>query len=268
MLDGEPGGAYFSDLYGGVYRVDARAEVALVVPKRRPVGGIALHAEGGIVVTGRTVCHVRDGRSQDLLAIDGVVFNDLCTDEHGQVWVGGSALAVDGTRPDQRTGSIFRIGLDARADVVFDGLGIPNGMAFSPDGARLYVVDSSARTVYAVDQRAREPSLEVFIDLSGGGPPDFGFPPRDPTPDGLAVDDLGGVWLAMLGRGTVERFDSAGHPDVVIDIGTPLVTSLAFGGPDRSDLYVTTGGSDVQPIGSLLRHPTSFSGVPHLPARV
>ena len=68
------GGLYFSDVVaGGVYHWAPGGPVETVVPKRRGVGGIALHADGGLVVTGRDVCHVREGRSRCLLAGQGTL---------------------------------------------------------------------------------------------------------------------------------------------------------------------------------------------------
>ena len=57
---------YFSDVpNGGVFRRSADGVISTAVPKRRGVGGIALHAEGGIVVGGRTIAHVRpDGSTR------------------------------------------------------------------------------------------------------------------------------------------------------------------------------------------------------------
>jgi gluconolactonase len=56
------GSLYYSDvLGGGVYRRDPSGAIETVIPKRRGVGGIALHAEGGLVVGGRDLVHVRDG---------------------------------------------------------------------------------------------------------------------------------------------------------------------------------------------------------------
>lgn len=59
------GGLYFSDIIaGGVYRWSPEGSVETVIPKRRGVGGLALHADGGLVVSGRDVCHVRNGQSR------------------------------------------------------------------------------------------------------------------------------------------------------------------------------------------------------------
>ena len=53
------GSILFSDvLRGGIYRVTTGGDVHTVVPKRRGVGGIALHARGGIVCSGRDIVHI------------------------------------------------------------------------------------------------------------------------------------------------------------------------------------------------------------------
>ena len=50
------GNLYFSDVTnGGVYRRSPSGEITTAVPKRRGVGGIALHADGGIVVSGKNI---------------------------------------------------------------------------------------------------------------------------------------------------------------------------------------------------------------------
>lgn len=112
-------------------------------------------------------------------------------------------------------------------------------MGFSGDGTRLYVVDSAVRKIFALDVDASGELGEraVWADLSMGGPADFGFPPREPTPDGLAVDEAGGVWVAMLGAGSLQRFDPEGTLDVTVEVPASLVTSVAFGGRDGKDLW-------------------------------
>ena len=65
------GNLYFSDVTnGGVYRRRPGGEVDTVVPKRRGVGGIALHADGGLVISGKNICHVKDGTTRVLFARD------------------------------------------------------------------------------------------------------------------------------------------------------------------------------------------------------
>ena len=84
-------GVYFSDfLDGGVYHFSpATGQVETVVAKRRAVGGMALHADGGLVMTGRDIVHVREGESRTLYANQEIpVLNDLTVDPDGHVIVG------------------------------------------------------------------------------------------------------------------------------------------------------------------------------------
>ena len=68
-------GLYFSDVInGGVHLLDRADKVSLVVPKRRGIGGMALHASDGLVVGGRDIAFVRlaDGHTRTLLALDAI----------------------------------------------------------------------------------------------------------------------------------------------------------------------------------------------------
>ena len=77
---------YFSDVHkGGVHRRQPDGTIETVVPKRRGVGGIALHTDGGVVISGRNICHVRDGETRIVFAPDAPGLNDLFVDAAGRV---------------------------------------------------------------------------------------------------------------------------------------------------------------------------------------
>jgi sugar lactone lactonase YvrE len=50
----------------------------------------------------------------------------------------------------------------------------------------------------------------------------------------------GNFWSAIYGAGRVIHYDSTGVEIFSIDLPTPNVTSVAFGGADRSTLYITS----------------------------
>src|SRR5919197_713204 len=131
---------YFSDVTnGGVYRRAPDGTISTVVPKRRGVGGIALHASGGVVVSGKNVCHVKDGATRILLAVEGVGgFNDLATDRAGRVYVGSLRSDPFSTAADRVPGELYRIDGEGGAKVLYADVGLSNGIGFSPDGRRLY----------------------------------------------------------------------------------------------------------------------------------
>ena len=145
---------FFSDVTnGGVYRRSPDGEVTTVVPKRRGVGGIALHRDGGVVVTGRNVCHVTDGETRVIFGGDDIpAFNDLFVDSEGRVLAG--SVRTDPFNPgDGVPGELYRIDAADQATMLYDGIGLTNGIGFSPDETVLYHSDSAAQHVIAHDVR-------------------------------------------------------------------------------------------------------------------
>lgn len=104
----DAGGLFFSDpLGGGVYRLRPDGVVDVVVPKRKAVGGLCLHADGGIVISGRDLSHIRDGQSAVLLSRDDVTdklgpkvntFNDIHATPDGRIFVGVTRIDDAGQR--------------------------------------------------------------------------------------------------------------------------------------------------------------------------
>jgi len=246
------GGVYFSDvIQGGVYRWSPEG-VAQVIPKRRGVGGIVLHADGGLVVTGRDVQHVRDGESRVLLSLDGVTgFNDLATAPDGSVYVG--ALRFHPFQGDPPVpGEIWRVAPGGEAAAVAGGVLWANGIGFSPDGRTAYGSDYARSCVLAWDvtDDGMLSSPRVFAEMAAG------------SADGMAVDEEGGVWVATGEGGRIARFQADGRPDRALDVPASFVSSLCFGGSDMRDLYVTTGD------GKLLRGRADVPGLPLRPAAI
>jgi sugar lactone lactonase YvrE len=241
------GGLYFSDALGGGVRL-LRPDGSLeeVVPKRKGVGGLVPHRDGGIVVSGRTVEHCRDGEVRTLLEVEGIGgFNDLTTDSEGRVIVG--ALRFFPFRGEEPVPSfVWRIE-NGEATLLTEQVRWPNGTDISPDGATLYMSDFADGTVHAFEL-GDEPPLPARV---------FARSPRG-SADGLTIDDEGGVWIA-LGQGAgLARFTPDGELDSVVDIPDAFVTSLCF---DGADAYVTTANA-------LLRMDLGASGNPATPASV
>jgi len=232
------GNLYFSDaIDGGVYRRAPDGAVSVVVPKRRGVGGLVLNADGGVVVSGRDVSHVREGETRVLLTVEGVLgFNDLTTDAAGRVFVGSlrsPALQNEGRVP----GELWRVDGPGRAVEVYRDVAFANGVGFAPDGRTIYHSSYSEGLVLAHDlaEDGRGVNRRVFARVPRG------------NPDGLAVDEAGGVWVALGSGGAIARFRPDGELERVLAVPAPFVASLCFGGADRRDLYVTTSGNSEHP---------------------
>jgi gluconolactonase len=164
--------------------------------------------------------------------------NDVVVRADGTIWFTDPAYGIDddyeGHRAESEIGAchVYRLDPDGTVTAVATDFCRPNGLAFSPDEQRLYVVDTR-----------QEPShirvFDVLADntLKGGeifAECDFG------RFDGIRLDDMGRVWAAAWDG--VHCF----HPDGTL-LGKLLfpesVSNLAFGGPRRNDLFITAGGS-------------------------
>jgi sugar lactone lactonase YvrE len=239
----------FSDvIVGGVYRLAPGAPIETVVPKRRGVGGLVPHADGGVVVTGRDLAHVApDGTTRTILAVEGVTgFNDLTTDREGAVLVGALRYRpMAGEAPV--AGEVWRVGPDGSRAIVARDIEWVNGLGLSPDGETLYVSDFQRAQVLAYELASG--TRRVFADSPRG------------SCDGLTVDADGGVWVALGPGGGIAHLDAAGGVVEIVDVPAEFVSSVAFAGPELRQLLITT-------VGALYRAPAPVAGLPVAPARV
>jgi len=142
------GNLYFSDVPGGgVFRRAPDGGIDVVVPGRKGVGGIALHADGGLVISGRDICHVKDGQTRSLFGrADIPGWNDLYCDDSGRVYAG--TIRTDPFKPGARVpGELWRIDAPGRATELYGDVELSNGIGFAPDRRRLYHADSTRRAV-------------------------------------------------------------------------------------------------------------------------
>jgi sugar lactone lactonase YvrE len=238
------GNLYFSEIKrGGVHRLTPDGRIEVVVPDRVGVGGICLHAEGGLIASGLDLTHFHDHRQRLLVDLSEVParpgtaaigFNDLHADRLGRVLVG--VRRADGP------GQLLRVSSEHEFEVIHGDL-YPNGIALSPDGSAIYAVDMSRRRVLVLADSPSSFSTEAIGGL----------------PDGLVTDEEGFVWIAFYRGGCIARFDPSGSLARLVEMPIDKPLSLCFGGPDRTDLYIVTGSSGTE-SGSIFVLPVEVPG--------
>jgi gluconolactonase len=230
------GGLVFADVSGGgIHHLERSGQLSVIVPKRRGSGGICPHADGGYVVTGRDVSHVRDGTTRtiftaaDLSELTGQPaggFNDAHCIRDGSILV-GSTRFIDGT---QVPGELVHITGPHQAVIVYGGVTLANGIALSPDGCWAYHSDTYRDRV-------------IVSRIEGGNVTlcrEFSTARTEGHPDGLAVDEAGHIWIAFHYGGCVAEYTPEGTEVSRIKLPVKNTLSLCFGGRDRTEMFVVT----------------------------
>lgn len=226
-------------------------------PMPEMISAMAKRRDGTLLVAAQGGLNVFDPRQPGLRRIaspeadkPGNRSNDGAPDAKGRFWLGTMQNNLGPKAEEipitQKSGALWRIEPDLRATAVVTGLGITNGIAWSPDNRTLYLVDTMEQTIFAHDfdlEAGTVGSRRVFSDVK-----DLGYA------DGSCIDAAGCLWNARWEGSAVVRFAPSGKIDAVVPIPATRVTSCAFGGPDLDTLYVTTSrlGLDAE---TLKRHP-------------
>jgi sugar lactone lactonase YvrE len=197
------GALWFSDMFRGrVVRwvPGDDPEVMLSVADGGPdvPGGLGWLPDGALLVVdceGRRVIRVDDGGltvHAELARLFSHPANDMHVDPDGVSWVGGYGFDpdVDPPRPSQ----LARVAADGSAVGWGDPLVFPNGCERRADG-RLVVAETFADRVSTLDPRGRRVTQAQLPAGSG--------------PDGLSLDALGRVHVALAFAGSIVRIDGA-----------------------------------------------------------
>ena len=130
-------------------------------------------------------------------------------------------------------GTLYRVDAELTVTPVIHGTTTSNGIDWSPDNRRMYHADTGtgAITAYHFDLAAGTLSDPVVVFTAPGG---------TGSPDGLCVDSAGDLWVAMWDGFCVLRLSAEGELKQRIPLPVARVTSVAFGGDELEDLFITT----------------------------
>ncbi|BEP51707.1 MULTISPECIES: SMP-30/gluconolactonase/LRE family protein [Variovorax] len=232
----EAGNLYVADIpFGRVFRIDpAGAWTPVAEYDGEPNGMKFLDAHTLLVAdykNGLMRIDVRNGavtphlQRRNTERFKGV--NDLVLDAQGNIYFTDQGQ----TGLHDPTGRLYRLRPDGQLDLLLGNVPSPNGVALSPDGKLLYLAVTRGNCVWRVPLLADGSVAKVSQFFTSYGPS---------GPDGLAVDAKGRVVIANPGLGYVWLLNARAEPIVVLrGPAGASTTNLAFGGKERSTLYVT-----------------------------
>ena len=123
--------------------------------------------------------------------------------------------------------------------LVLDGVGVSNGLGWSPDERTMYFIDTATEEIrsYPFDLqsgRVGEPSTLAVIEKGAG------------FPDGMCTDNEGCLWVALWGGGCVRRYAPDGRLDTVVKGARKIYDELLLWWSHLDHLYITTARRDLE----------------------
>lgn len=229
------GTLYFGDAIGkGLFTWRDGEGQRAVAPDQPNLGGCVLHVDGGVICSTSKGLVRYDPQSGAVTPIECSVngeplgrINDIEGAPDGSLWGGTVDHEALETGSKMRPGYLFRMDPSGNVTRLKD-LMIPNGLDFSDDGTQLYFSESGDG-VYVYD---------VSTDGSISGRRAFALMEDS---DGIAMDVAGGIWIARYMTNRMEYYGAGGALQQSVDVPFDAATSVCFGGPDLTTLYVTGG---------------------------
>ena len=207
------------------------------------VSGFTLNKNGGLVCAthqGLYLWNEKDGWKLAATEFAGQALhsNDAAADPQGRFIFG--TTFYDQTAGDNfERGRLYSVGRHGEIDIIAEGLGLSNGIGFSPDRRIMYVTDTYTREIfqYNYDPRSgKAGNRRVFVKI----------PDTEGIPDGMTVDAEGFVWSAQWYGFCVVRYDPDGKVERRLHVPSGQTSSVMFGGRDLTDIYVTTAAEVVR----------------------
>lgn len=191
----------------------------------RMVSAVALGRTGDLLVAGLETLMVVTAEGdvspgpRILAAGSGRRLNDGKCDPDGAFLVG--TMQLNEQPGDDEV--LVRVGADRSVTTIDAGVGLSNGLAWSPDASLWYYVDTVPGEIYV---RAGQGERHIFLR-------------DDWNPDGICTDADGNLWVAVYGTGEVRRFSPEGELTGVVEVASAEVTCPLFVGPGLDRLLIT-----------------------------
>ncbi len=218
----------FNPESGSEQIIEAGERVGTVVPRQS--GGLVIAGDDGFSFLDPDSGEVRPVADPEPDKKPDNRFNDGKCDPAGRFWAGTISTV-------KKTGAaaLYMLDADRQVHLKYPNVTNSNGLCWTEDAKTFYYIDTPSKKVRAFDFDNATGEIDnerTAIDTSH----------IDSSPDGMAIDIAGNLWIAFCRGGMLMCFDPGTGKDLArIPLPVSGVTACAFGGPDLKTLYITTG---------------------------
>lgn len=163
-----------------------------------------------------------------VLTDDGIRFNDGKCDPRGRFIAGTMRF-----QPQPGTAALYSCDETGLVTTLLEGIGLSNGLAWNQQGTSLFYIDTLSREIAKFEYDSESPRL-------CNRAVHYRFGDSDGLPDGMTIDRDGNLWVALWGSGRVVVIDQRGNLIEQILLPVSQVTSVAFGGANLDQLFITS----------------------------
>jgi L-arabinonolactonase len=195
------------------------------------IGSLAVREQGGLILAMDQSIYRFDPNDGSVVHAvqlldeqSGTRLNDGKVDRSGSFLTGSMNLDPEGTEDCL----MYRVNSDFSVDTLLDGFQCFNGPCLSAEGHRLYFTGRREGLIECCDYH-NETGLSNLSELYS-----------DCNPDGATVDADGFIWSAQWADQSVIRISPDGKLDRRFEVPGYIVSSVAFGGANLDQLYLTT----------------------------
>lgn len=221
QLDGMTLSEFLPDDRAGTNGLIVRSDGKLIGAAQR-VNGLVLIDPTMPAATPTTLVNEYDGKGFNSP-------NDLTLRSDGSIYFTDPTWQCSSSCPQGPTRAYW-VDKDGAVEAIETPHAQPNGIALSLDESTLFIGgDNAGVYAYAVDADGSVGEGEVFLNVTGT--------------DGMTVDCAGNLYVTVHQAGRVDVIDPAGNPLGSINLQSGAATNVAFGGSNRTTLYITGGNN-------------------------
>lgn len=233
------GKLWFSDMHANtVYTVDltGNLETIVTLDNDQP-SGLGWLPDGRLLIvsmTQRKLLVFSDGELREFADLSGLATfhcNDMVTDSQGRSYVGNFGFDLH-SGSEMAKAAMVLVHADGSTEIAAEDLDFPNGTVITPDGKTLIVGESFGARLTAFDilDNGSLTNRRVWAQMDGA------------VPDGICLDEAGGIWVASPMSNEVLRVVEGGEVTDRINIEHQAYACM-LGGEDGKTLFILTSKS-------------------------